>query len=107
MAEKVKDMVEAMDEIKDCHAVRVRTSGPQLFIDVHVLLDGNMALQKVHQVMDQIEEQVQKNIPNADVTVHPEPWNAPPGELNNIERNSVSSDSEKPESASSLENPPA
>ncbi len=77
MAEKVKDMVESMSEVKDCHAVRARTSGPQLFIDVHVSLDGNMALRKVHQVMDQIEERVQQNIPNADVTVHPEPWNGP------------------------------
>lgn len=75
MAEKVKDMVESMSEVKDCHAVRARTSGPQLFIDVHVSLDGNMPLRKVHQVMDQIEERVQQNIPNADVTVHPEPWN--------------------------------
>jgi cation diffusion facilitator family transporter len=77
MAEKVKVMVETMSEIKDCHAVRVRTSGPQLFIDVHVLLDGNMPLRTVHQVMDQIEELVQQTIPNADVTVHPEPWNGP------------------------------
>jgi cation diffusion facilitator family transporter len=107
MAENVKKMAESMEEIKDCHAVRVRTSGPQLFIDVHVMLDGNMPLKKVHQVMDQIEERVQQTIPHADVTMHPEPWNGPPEELNNIEQNSVPSDSEKPKSASSLENPPA
>lgn len=77
MAEQVKDIVESMSEIKDCHAVRVRTSGPRLFIDVHVMLDGNMPLKRAHQIMDQIEERVQNGIPNADVTVHPEPCESP------------------------------
>jgi ferrous-iron efflux pump FieF len=73
MAEKVRSLVESMNDVKDCHAVRVRTSGPRLFIDVHVSLDGSMPLKHVHEVMDQIEERVQQTIPNADVTVHPEP----------------------------------
>jgi divalent metal cation (Fe/Co/Zn/Cd) transporter len=107
VAEKVQGLVETMDEIKDCHAVRVRTSGPQLFIDVHICLDEDMPLRKVHHLMDQIEERVQQTIPNSDVTVHPEPWNAHPGELNNIEQTSVPSDSEKPKSTSRLDNPPA
>jgi cation diffusion facilitator family transporter len=92
MAEKVKVMVESMDEIKDCHAVRVRTSGPQLFIDVHVCLDENMPLKKVHQVMDQIEERVQQTILHADVTVHPEPWNGSEADslrVNPIARTSI------------------
>ena len=77
MAETIKFLVESMNEIKDCHAVRVRTSGPRLFVDVHVSLDGNMPLKQVHQLTDQVEERVQQTIPNADVTVHPEPSNSP------------------------------
>ena len=73
MPERVKTIVEAIDQVKDCHAVRVRTSGPDVFIDVHVLLDGNQTLSAAHQLTERIEETVQKAIPNADITVHPEP----------------------------------
>ncbi|HOW68763.1 MAG TPA: cation diffusion facilitator family transporter [Candidatus Paceibacterota bacterium] len=73
MAEKIRSLVESMNDVKDCHAVRVRPSGPHLFIDVHVSLDEKMPLKQVHELMDQVEEIVMKAIPNADVTVHPEP----------------------------------
>ena len=80
MAEQVRSLVESLRDIKDCHAVRVRTSGPSLFIDVHVSLDENLTLKEVHQLTDQVEARVQQAIPKADVTIHPEP--CPPVPLN-------------------------
>ncbi len=73
IAEKVKGLVEAVDQVQDCHAVRVRTSGPRLFIDIHVSLDGSLTLKQAHQLTDQVEQHIQQAIPDADVTVHPEP----------------------------------
>jgi cation diffusion facilitator family transporter len=73
IAEKVKGLVEAVAQVQDCHAVRVRTSGPRLFIDIHVSLDGNLTLKQAHQLTDQVEQHIQQAIPDADVTVHPEP----------------------------------
>jgi cation diffusion facilitator family transporter len=73
MNEKIKSVVESIEEIKDCHAIRVRSSGPQFFIDVHVSMDGNLPLKVAHQLTDVIEEKIQKEIPGADITVHPEP----------------------------------
>lgn len=107
MAERVKGMVETMSEIKDCHAVRVRTSGPRLFIDVHVVLDGNMPLKRAHQIMDQIEERVQNSIPNADVTVHPEPCAAPLIDSLMVEQKGGSADSEKSRDRASQNKPTA
>jgi cation diffusion facilitator family transporter len=78
LAEKVKKAVESMDGVHDCHAVRIRHSGPHYFVDLHVLLDGSQSLQAAHELTERIEEQVQALLPDADVTVHPEPWIPPP-----------------------------
>jgi len=79
-AEKIKKRVEAMDEVFDCHAVRVRHSGPYFFVDLHVTLDGNLPLHTAHDLTEKVEQVVGEILPDADVTVHPEPRPAPPQE---------------------------
>ena len=73
MSDKVKAVVESIDEVQDCHSIRVRSSGPQIFIDVHVLMNGELSLKEAHRLTEVIEEQIQHAIPGADITVHPEP----------------------------------
>jgi divalent metal cation (Fe/Co/Zn/Cd) transporter len=51
----------------------MRYSGPQLFVDIHVLIDGNQTLKDAHSLTEEIERTIQKLVPRADVTVHPEP----------------------------------
>jgi cation diffusion facilitator family transporter len=70
---KIISVVEVLPGVTDCHNVRVRYSGPQLFVDIHVLVDGNQTLIEAHNLTEEIERTIQKLIPNADVTVHPEP----------------------------------
>jgi cation diffusion facilitator family transporter len=73
VAEKIKARVESMKRICDCHAVRVRHSGPHSFVDLHITLDGAMSLQTAHELTEQVERAVKEILPDADVTVHPEP----------------------------------
>jgi len=73
VAERIKSHVEAMGTVFDCHAVRVRHSGPHDFVDLHITLDGNMTLQTAHDLTEQVERAVKEILPGADVTVHPEP----------------------------------
>ena len=61
----------------DCHAVRVRHSGPYYFVDLHILVDGEQSLRSAHALTERVEQAVEAILPGADVTVHPEP--APPG----------------------------
>ena len=70
---KIVSAVEVLQGVSDCHKVRVRYSGPQPFVDIHVLLDGNQTLKEAHNLTEEIEGTIRKLIPNADVTVHPEP----------------------------------
>ena len=78
MATQIKAAVESLEGVHDCHAVRIRQSGPHYFVDLHVLLDGSQTLEAAHQLTDVIESKVRALLPDADVTVHPEPWKAPP-----------------------------
>ena len=57
----------------NCHNVRLRYMGPHLFVDAHVLVDGDQPLQKAHAITEAIEEAIRNIAPDADITVHPEP----------------------------------
>ncbi len=65
--------VEAIPGVVDCHHVRLRSSGSKFFIDIHVLVDGNQSLKNAHDLTEDIERTIQQFLPDADVTVHPEP----------------------------------
>ena len=71
--EQVIAAAEKVPGVFNCHHVRVRSSGPQVFVDLHVLVDGRMSLQEAHQLTETIEKAVEAVCPDADVTVHPEP----------------------------------
>jgi divalent metal cation (Fe/Co/Zn/Cd) transporter len=77
MVEKIKAAVEEIKGVHDCHAIRIRHSGPHYFVDLHVLLDGSQTLDVAHELTETIEQKVQTLLPEADVTVHPEPWKTP------------------------------
>jgi len=70
---KIISAVEVVPGVTDCHNVRLRYSGPQLFVDIHVRIDGNKTLKEAHNLTDEIERVIQQLAPNADVTIHPEP----------------------------------
>jgi len=70
---RIISAVEVLPDVKGCHNVRLRYSGPQLFVDIHILVDGNQTLKEAHNLTEEIERVIQKLMPNADVTVHPEP----------------------------------
>jgi divalent metal cation (Fe/Co/Zn/Cd) transporter len=71
--ERIIESVSALPGVIDSHRVRLRKSGSDTFVDVHVTLDPLMPLREVHQIMDKVEITIQTLIPGADVDVHPEP----------------------------------
>ncbi len=71
--EKVQSIAETIPGVINCHAVRIRASGPQLFLDVHILTDGNQTLTSAHKLTEVVEAAIRQEFPEADVIVHPEP----------------------------------
>jgi len=75
--DQIKTAVMAMEGVVDCHAVRVRHSGPYYFVDLHIIVDGEQSLRAAHDLTERVEQAVATLFPEADVTVHPEPTPAP------------------------------
>jgi cation diffusion facilitator family transporter len=73
LQERIAQVVEAVPGVHNCHAIRMRYSGPELFIDLHVLVDGRQTLFEAHELTERIEEAIAEITPGADITVHPEP----------------------------------
>jgi cation diffusion facilitator family transporter len=73
MEQRVAAAAEGVDGVRNCHNVRIRASGPKMFVDLHVLVDGGQTLAQAHDLTERIEAAIQEIAPQADVTVHPEP----------------------------------
>ncbi len=73
LTEKIFQAVESVPGVVNCHDLRVRTSGPYLFVDAHVLMDGSRSLESAHVLTEVIEAKIRTVAPGADITIHAEP----------------------------------
>ncbi len=71
--DEIARTVEAVPGIIECHSIRVRQSGPSIFVDLHITMDPQTSLEEVHRAMGKVEQAVQRLVPGSDVDVHPEP----------------------------------
>ncbi|MEM3070728.1 MAG: cation-efflux pump [Candidatus Bathyarchaeia archaeon] len=74
LAEEIKKRILKVEGVQSCHRLRVRRAGSKHFVDVHVEVDGHVPLSKAHSISDAIESQINELLPEADVTIHAEPW---------------------------------
>jgi cation diffusion facilitator family transporter len=76
---KVETIIQAVEQLPgvvDIHAVRIRTSGADHFVDAHISVDGGSSVREIHALTEAIETVIGEILPNADVLVHPEPATA-------------------------------
>jgi divalent metal cation (Fe/Co/Zn/Cd) transporter len=59
--------------VSEIRGVRLRPSGPKMFLDTTVAIPRTMPFQQAHEVMDNIERSVRARYPDMDVIVHAEP----------------------------------
>jgi len=78
MEQLIVRTAERVPGVIDCHNVRVRYSGSQIFLDIHVLVNGDQSLRQAHELTEVIEAEIRQVLPRADVTVHPEPTEGEP-----------------------------
>lgn len=60
-------------EVLSLHDLRTRTSGPDLFIQLHLELEGSMSLLRAHEIADQVEADICADFPGAEVIIHEDP----------------------------------
>jgi cation diffusion facilitator family transporter len=59
------------------HALRTRQAGARRFISFHILVPGMWTVQRGHDLLEQIEEQIRAAVPNSVVDTHLEPIEDP------------------------------
>jgi cation diffusion facilitator family transporter len=59
------------------HALRTRRSGPRRFVSMHVLVPGAWTVNRGHDLVEGIEQQVRDRLPNTTITIHMEPLEDP------------------------------
>ncbi len=59
--------------VKSLHELRTRASGKDVFIQLHLEMDGAIALLKAHTIADEVEQELREAFPNADVIIHEDP----------------------------------
>jgi cation diffusion facilitator family transporter len=59
------------------HALRTRQAGTRRFVSVHVLVPGAWTVQRGHELLERMEEEIRRDVPDATVFTHLEPLEDP------------------------------
>jgi cation diffusion facilitator family transporter len=59
------------------HALRTRQAGARRFVSVHVLVPGEWSVQRGHQLLEEIEEEIRSLLPDITILTHLEPVEDP------------------------------
>lgn len=73
MVSKGRDATLKTKGVMECRDVKMRRSGSDVFVELTVLLNGNINLEKAHAISADVERNVRNAIGAANVTVHFEP----------------------------------
>jgi cation diffusion facilitator family transporter len=57
------------------HDLKTRRSGPEIFIEFHIVVPGDVTVLQVHDLSDHIESDLKTEFPRATITIHAEPCN--------------------------------
>ncbi|MFX1561378.1 MAG: cation transporter dimerization domain-containing protein, partial [Promethearchaeota archaeon] len=73
LQEDIVQKVLGVSGVVGCTRVRARHSGPELFADIVVTIDENIATAEAHSIAESIEKELEDLAPRVDVVVHIEP----------------------------------
>ena len=64
---------EHQSDYVDFHGLRTRRAGPEVFIDLHLVVDKDISVEQSHDLADHLENDLKLEFPRACVTIHVEP----------------------------------
>lgn len=71
--EKIITLVTAHPAVEAVHDLRTRNTGERIFIEFHMELDGNLTLNRAHDITEEIEKVIYDSFPKSEVLIHQEP----------------------------------
>jgi len=72
--QRIRTAILAHDGVLGLHDLRTRASGPVIFIQCHIELDAGLSLLQAHAIADDVEEELRRDFPEAEVIVHQDPY---------------------------------
>lgn len=72
--ERIREIAMEHEEVLRAHDLRTRSSGIQTFIQIHLEMDGDMNLQRAHEIADEVEDKIRAAFPGAEVIIHQDPF---------------------------------
>lgn len=72
---KVRAIAEEVDQVRAIEKLRVRKSGLEYFIEIHVQVDGELTVCQGHRIGHEVKDRLLAKMPRVrDVHAHVEPW---------------------------------
>jgi cation diffusion facilitator family transporter len=60
-------------QLVNFHGLLTRKSGSDRYIELHMVMPGDMSVQEAHEICDHLEQDIAQKLPQAKVTIHIEP----------------------------------
>ena len=57
----------------DFHNLKTRRSGENVYAELHLSVDGDLSVKEAHDLTDHLEEDLRKEVPEVQITIHIEP----------------------------------
>lgn len=73
LSERIHVLACGVPSVLGAHDLRTRMSGTRLFVQLHVVLPGELSLVQVHVLCEQVEAAIRAEFPRAEVLVHADP----------------------------------
>jgi cation diffusion facilitator family transporter len=73
LPQKIAEASQQVEGVLRAGQVRVRRSGPRIFVDMNIDVARNLSFERTHTIADAVETQVRHIVPGAEVLVHTNP----------------------------------
>ena len=71
MRNAINKTIAETPSVMGVHALKVRRSGPFIFVEAHVEIDGKATVERAHAVVDEVEERIRSEFSEVDsITIH-------------------------------------
>lgn len=71
--EKIYAIAVSHPDVNGMHDLRTRTSGPNVFIQMHLEMDRDILLIRAHEISEEVMFKVEAAFPNAEIIIHEDP----------------------------------
>lgn len=70
---QIQDIIDNFSNVIGCHSLRTRKSGHYKYVDLHLVVKGEISVAEAHGICDEIEKTIEDQLINTSINIHVEP----------------------------------